>query len=107
MKLEIKVYDEKGKVTKTCSAEPADFEFGAIRKIMELLNIESISSTTQLLTTLYGAWDELVKIMNRCFPDMDYEDWEHVKMKELMPVMVGILKYSFAEMLTIPKDPKN
>ena len=38
---------------------------------------------------------------------MKYEDWDHVKLKELMPVIIGILKYSFGEILTIPKDPKN
>ena len=107
MKFEINVYDSKGKVKKTATAEPADLTFGAIRKIMELLNIEKADSTAQLLGTVYGAWDELTKILSQCFPDMEQEDWENVKMKELMPVMIGIIKHSFAEILTIPKDPKN
>ena len=107
MKYEINVYDKKGKVVKTAEAQSADLTFGAIRKIMELLNIESVGSTTQLLATVYGAWDELVKVLSQCFPDMERDDWENVKMKELMPVVIGIIKHSFAEILTIPKDPKN
>lgn len=105
--MKINVYDESGKVVKTCSAEMIDLEFGTVRSIMEILNIESVADTGELLHTVYGAWDQLVKILNRCFPDMVYEDWDHVKLKELMPVIVGILKYSFGEILTIPKDPKN
>lgn len=105
--MEIRVYDENGKVTKTCKAEMIDLEFGAVRSIMEILNIESISNTGDLLHTVYEAWDQLIKILNRCFPDMEYDDWDHVKVKELMPVIIGILRYSFEEILSIPKDPKN
>ena len=46
-------------------------------------------------------------VLNRCFPDMEPEDWEHVKVKELLPVVLNILKASFTEILSIPKDPKN
>lgn len=107
MKMKINVYDEKGNVAKTCSAEMIDLEFGAVRSIMEILNIESISDTSDILKTVYSAWDQLVRILSQCFPEMEYEDWNHVKLKELLPVIVGILKYSFAEILTIPKDSKN
>ena len=105
--MEIRVYDENGGVVKTCSAEMIDLEFGTVRSIMEILNIESISDTGALLHTVYDAWDQLVKILNRCFPEMEYDDWDHVKLKELMPVIIGILKYSCGEIMTIPKDPKN
>ena len=105
--MEIRVYDENGKVTKTCKAEMIDLEFGAVRSIMEILNIDSVANTGELLHTVYSAWDQLIKILNKCFPDMKYDDWDHVKLKELMPVIIGILKYSFGEIMTIPKDPKN
>ena len=105
--MEIKVYDESGAVIKTSTAEMIDLEFGAVRSIMEILNIESIANTGDLLHTVYEAWDQLIKILNRCFPDMEYDDWDHVKVKELMPVIIGILRYSFEEILSIPKDPKN
>ena len=107
MELILNVYDGYGDITKTVTANTVDLEFGTIRSIMELLNIDSIDDTDELLKTVYGAWDNLVLILNRCFPDMDYEDWEHVKLKELMPVLINILKYSFGEILTIPNDSKN
>lgn len=103
-KMIITVYDENGEVVKTCKAEMIDLEFGAVRSIMEILNIDSVSNTSDLLHTVYGAWDQLVKILGRCFPGMEYKDWEHVKLKELMPVVLGILKYSFGEILTIPNE---
>lgn len=105
--LKLNVYAEEGFVVKTFEANPIDLEFGTIRSLMELLNIENIEDTTTLLKSIYGAWKDLKVILNRCFPEMTYEDWEHVKLKELLPLIVDILKYSFAEILTIPKDPKN
>lgn len=105
--IEIKAYDNEGRVTKICKAKMIDLKFGTIRAIMEVLNIENISDTAQLLNTIYGAWDQVVDILTECFPDMEKDDWENVKVKELMPVIMNILRYSFSEILTIPKDPKN
>lgn len=105
--LEIKVYDNTGKITKICTAETVDLKFGTIRAIMEILNVENIDDTFQLLQTIYTAWEQLTQILSECFPGMEYEDWENVKIKELMPVVFNILKYSFREMLSIPKDSKN
>ena len=106
-KMIINVYDDEGNITKTCEAVAVKLKFGAIRSLMELLNIETIEDTTGLLKTLYSAWEELTKILNRCFPDMEYEDWDNVELNELIPVMVDILKYSFDEILSIPNDSKN
>ena len=103
----LNVYDRSGNVVKTCEAGTAELEFGTIRSIMELLNIESVQDTSELLKTVYNAWDDLTMILNRCFPDMEYEDWEHVRLKELIPLTVEILRYSFSEILTIPGDEKN
>ena len=102
--MEITVYGDDGTAVKTCKAEMIDLEFGAVRSIMEILNIENVNDTSDLLHTVYGAWEQLVKILGRSFPDMEYKDWDHVKLKELMPVVLGILKYSFGEILMIPKE---
>lgn len=105
--LELNVYDEEGKVVKTSKAQMIDLEFGSVRNLMELLNIEDVNDTGHLLKIVYKAWDEIIKILNKSFTDMEYEDWEHVRVKELLPVVVGILKYSFSEILNIPSDSKN
>lgn len=106
-KLTINVYDDEGNVIKTCEAVSVKLKFGAIRSLMELLNVENIENSTELLKTIYSAWEELITILNKCFPDMEYEDWDNVELNELIPVTVDILKYSFGEILNIPRDSKN
>ncbi len=107
MELKLNVYDETGNITKTAKAETLDLEFGSIRSLMELLNIENIEDTGALLKTVYCAWDQITYILGQCFPEMEYEDWDHVKLKELMPMIIDILRFSFGEILTIPKSSKN
>lgn len=106
-KLILNAYDENDNVTKTCEAQVIDLKFGTIRSIMKLLNVDNIEDTTTLLNTVYGAWDQLTQILSGCFPEMEDDDWDNVKLNELLPVLVEILKSTFAQILTIPKDSKN
>lgn len=105
--MKINVYDDNDNIVKVAEAKVIDLKFGTIRSLMELLNIDSVEDTGELLKTIYGAWDQIVAILDKCFPTMEYGDWENVKLKELVPVMVEILKFSFSEILKVPKDSKN
>lgn len=100
----LNVYDVEGNVTKTVEAENLDIEFGHIRSIMRLLDVDNINDTWALLKTVYSAWDKLTEVLSQVFPDMEDEDWEHVKIKELVPELLQIVRDSFAEILTIPTE---
>lgn len=103
----LNVYDDSGEIVKTCKAVEVDIEFGMIRSLMELLNVESVNDTGDLLRIIYSAWNDVTKVLTRCFPEMEDEDWEHVRLKELVPLVWGILKYSFSEILSLPNEGKN
>ena len=107
MELKLNVYDDEDKVIKTATAEMVELKFGSIRSLMKLLKVDDIDDTSELLKVIYGAWEQLVKILNSCFPEMKDEDWDNVKVSELIPVILEILKYSFTQMLSIPTDSKN
>lgn len=103
----INVYDENDKVVKTSEAKMIDLKFGPIRSLMKLLDIDDIEDTATLLKTVYGAWEQLTGILSKCFPDMEDEDWDNVKINELLPTIIAIIRMSFNEMLSIPSDSKN
>lgn len=107
MELKLNVYDKENNVVKTCEARTIEIKFGSIRRIMKLLNVDDINDTVELLKIVYGAWDQLTTILDEVFPGMEETDWDNVKLNELVPILVIILKDSFAAMLTIPTDPKN
>ena len=103
----LNVYDEKENIVKQCICAPVKIKFGTIRKIMELLKIEQIEDTFELLEMLYNAWDSITSVLSSCFPDMEEEDWDNVPIEEVVPAIVEIAKYSMKTMLALPKNPKN
>lgn len=106
-KLTLNIYDENDNIIRTEEARTIDLRFGTIRSLMELLNVEEIDNTAQLLKTVYGAWGQVTGILSKVFPGMTEEDWENVKLSELMPLLVVILKSSFVQLLEIPQESKN
>lgn len=103
----INVYDDENNIIKTSKAEPIKIKFGAIRSLMKLLKIDDINDTSELMRTIYDAWEELTVVLTKIFPDMDEKDWYNVELAELIPVVIEVLKFSFSNILTIPNDSKN
>lgn len=100
--MQINVRNKTGEIVKTCEAKKTDLSFGMIRSLVELLQIEDATDTNQILKAVLKAWDSLVIILSEAFPDMEDDDWNNVPLKEVVPVVIDILKYSFAELLQIP-----
>lgn len=104
MEMKIKIYDDDNNVVKECAAQTVDIKFGQVAAIMELIDVENVENSGEMLKIVYRAWSQLKKILSRIFPDMTEEDWDNVSLKELLPVVVAILKSSFSEMMEIPKS---
>lgn len=103
--IKLNVYGDDGKtVVKTLSGTEYDLTFGTIRKLMALLKIDKANNTLDLLARINDAWDDITKILDNIFEEATEEDWAHVKVKELLPVIVSIVKYSLAQALTIPTE---
>ena len=106
--LTLNVYDEKGKeVIKACKANSYDLSFGTIRKLMGLLKIDETTNQGELFKILNNAWDEVTNVLSDIFPDISNDEWDRVKVKELMPVIIKIVKSVVADFMSIPADPKN
>ena len=104
MELQITVYDDDDNVVKKCTAQTVDIRFGQISALMELVDVEDMENSMELLKVVRKAWKQITKILSKVFPDMEDDDWDNVSVKELLPVVVAILKDSVSEMLAIPKS---
>lgn len=104
----LKIYDDSGKnVVKSYTASPYDLMFGTVMKLMDLLKIEDMDNQAEMLKTLYSAWGEIRVVLAGVFPDVTPDEWEHVRVKELLPLILGIAKYTVSEMFNIPTNEKN
>lgn len=108
MNLVLKIYDESGKtIIKSYESTTYDLMFGTVMNLMELLKVEEIDNQMEMLKTIYKAWDEIKNVLSEVFPEVTEDDWKHVKVKELLPIIVEIAKFSVTQMFTIPTDSKN
>lgn len=103
----LNVYDDNDKIVKQAEATPISIKYGAVRKIMKLLKVDKIESTVDILNTVNEVWDELTTILTKCFPDMTEEDFDNVKLEELIPAIISILRMSFSKLGEIPSNEKN
>lgn len=108
MKLTVTIYNETGReVVRQAKAEMYDLSMGTIRRLMKLLKIEDTKDTVQVLKALTGAWDEVIAVLGNVFPDVTEEEWDTVKVKEIVPIVIGIAKYAVSDAMTIPSNSKN
>lgn len=106
--LKLNIYDKSGKnVVKTYEASTYDLMFGTVIELMELLKIEDIDNQAEMLKTIYRAWGEIRTVLEGVFEGVSADDWKNVKVKELLPLIISIAKFSITEMLSIPTDEKN
>lgn len=105
MNLVLKIYDDSGKnVLKSYESETYDLMFGTVMKLMELLKVEDMDDQLEMLKTIYGAWEEIKTVLAGVFPEATDDDWKHVRVKELLPMILEIAKFSVTEMFTIPTE---
>lgn len=109
MDLTLNIYDKSGKeVVKVLKSSTYDLMFTTIRKIMAILKVESLDNNVEILKIICEAWDEVVDVLSAVFPDAKESDWDGVKVKELVPVVMDIAKFAITDALIIPsKNSKN
>ena len=100
----LNVYDDKDNIVKVAEAMPVSIKFGAVRSIMKLLKIEETTDTWDILSSVADVWDELTALLSKCFPEMTDKDWDNVRLEELIPAIMGVLKMSFSKLKEIPED---
>lgn len=105
MNLILKIYDDKGKnIIKTYESSQYDLMFGSVMSLMDLLQIESLDDQLQLLKVIHGAWSEVKDVLSGVFPEATEDDWKHVKVKELLPIIINIAKFAVSDMLSVPTE---
>ena len=100
LKLDVYKFDaETGRtsqteIEKTVTAETYDLMFGTVEDILGLL--DAIGDTTDadaVLKAITVNWDKLCVLLLDVFPQMTRDDLKHVKVREVVPVIVELFKF--------------
>lgn len=108
MNLTLNIYDENDEnIVKTLKSNTHVIMFGTVVKLMKLLKIEKMEDNLEVLSTIADAWDEITKILSKVFSDATEDDWNHVRMRDVVYIIINIGKFAITDALTIPSDSKN
>lgn len=103
--INLKIYDESGKnVVKIYEAETYELPFGTVRKLMNIVKIEDMNNQAELLKTIAGAWDEILNVLHRVFPACTDDEWDAIKAKEVLKVIIQIAQSAISDIFIIPTE---
>ena len=104
-KIVLHIYDKTGKdLVKMYEAQPFELPFGTVRRLMNIVKIEDMNDQGELLKTIAQAWDEIINVLNTVFPDCTEEEWDNVKAKEVLNVVIQIAKSAISDVFIIPTE---
>lgn len=81
-------------VSKVVTAEAYDIMFGTVEDILGLLDaVGDGSDDSAVIRAVTSNWEKLCTLLLDVFPDLTREDLKHIKVREVVPVMVGLFRY--------------
>lgn len=106
MQKEIKltVKNKKGEVVKEVTAHTFSIYYGTIDKLMSLLDLDDATTSFEILKKVTTAWGEVTEILGEMFPDMEPSDWDYIKINDLVPVVLQVVRYTLTELMEIPSE---
>ncbi len=104
MQLNLNIY--KGKmVEKVYTADEFDIMFGTVEDLINLIDVDRLSGNVTdtdfigaVATLLKGGFGQVKTLLKELFPDVTDEELKRTKMKEVLAILVQVLKYGFTEM---------
>lgn len=113
MELKLNIYEGR-EIKKTYTANEYDIMFGTVEDLIQLIDIDNlkggvndtdfIGAVAQLLK---GGFNEIKTILIELFPDVTEDELRNTKMKEVIQLIVDLVRYGFSEMMLGAKNSKN
>lgn len=112
MDLKLNIY--KGReIEKTYTASEFDIMFGTVEDFVALIDIEKLSKAEKdsdfiaaVAGLLTGGMGQVKTLLREVFVGVTDEELKRTKVTELVPVLIGIAKYSFDEIMNISTSKK-
>lgn len=104
MQLNLNIYRGRN-VEKVYTANEFDIMFGTVEDLIELVDADRLSGNVSdtdfiaaIVVLLKGGFSQVKSLLKEVFPDVTDEELKRTKMKEIVSILVQILKYGLSEM---------
>lgn len=101
MKLNVYKADNKNEIEKTYEAESYDLMLGTVEDIMQIVDIDKLNTDVEIASTVVKAYPLLKPFLKDVFPGLTDDELKRVKIKELIPTFVQIVKGIFESLKPI------
>lgn len=112
MELKLNIYDGR-EIEKTYTASECDIMFGTVEDFIALVDTDKLSESASdkdlivaVTKLLCGGLGEVKTLLKDVFVGVTDDELKRTKMSELVPILVRIVKFSFAEIMSIVSTKK-
>lgn len=88
--LNIYTKEDKNKVEKTYRAESYDLMLGTVEEFMQIIDIDKIKDNVEVVKMVMKCYGKIKPLLKDIFPGVTDEELDRVKIKELVPVVIGV-----------------
>jgi hypothetical protein len=82
----------KREIVKTYKTDEYDLMFGTVEDILTIFDVENMNDTNEILRMITKVMNQLKPLLKDVFYGLTDEELKYIKVKELIPVVVGILQ---------------
>lgn len=92
------------KKVKTVKAKRAELTMGVVRKLTNLINFEKEKTAAEMNKLMFDLWNPLTELLGVLFPDVTEEEWDGVRVKDMIKLIMDVTTAAVSEALEIPTD---
>lgn len=111
MELKLNIYKNSKEVEKTYISNDCDIMFGTCENLISLMDFDFLldddSNNEKLLSTVTnivrGSFSEVKNLLKEVFPDVTDDELRHTKLREIVSLVVNIVKFTFTGIADVGK----
>ena len=111
MELKLNIYKNSKEVEKTYTSNDCDIMFGTCENIIGLMDFDFLlddnSDNEKLISTVTkmvrGSLNEVKNLLKEIFPGVTDDELKHTKVRELVSLVVDIVKFTFTGIADVGK----
>ena len=109
--MKLNIYEKK-QIVKTYETESYDLMFGTVEDIMTLFNVDKLKSGSdvEIIKMVGEALPKCIgsvkPLMKDIFEGLTDEELKHVKMKDMITIIMEVIKYAFSQ-ISLGFESKN
>lgn len=92
--MKLNVYKNQREIEKTYEIDNYDLMYGTVEDVLAMFDdIEDYSDNTQIFRVIQKNRKKLNDLLQDIFPELTDEELRRIKLKELIPVFMGLFAY--------------